>query len=104
MIFEYDGSKEDLAYDKFYVVFDSAQIKSATDNIGTFDKTNPDIRYSSQEGRYRDLMGGEGGEVHQRNTMRISQNKEIPFQNWRGISLSMHDHPNYAVHKNNAFR
>lgn len=41
VIFEYDGSKEDLAYDKFYVVFDSAQIKSATDNIGTFDKTNP---------------------------------------------------------------
>lgn len=56
VIFEYDGSKEDLAYDKFYVVFDSAQIKSATDNIGTFDKTNPDIRYSSQDGRYRDLM------------------------------------------------
>ena len=57
VIFEYDGSKEDLAYDKFYVVFDSAQIKSAMDNIGTFDKTNPDIRYSSQDGRYRDLMG-----------------------------------------------
>ena len=57
VIFEYDGSKEDLDYDKFYVVFDSAQIKSATDNIGTFDKTNPDIRYSSQDGRYRDLMG-----------------------------------------------
>ena len=57
VILEYDGSKEDLAYDKFYVVFDSAQIKSATDNIGTFDKTNPDIRYSSQDGRYRDLMG-----------------------------------------------
>lgn len=57
VIFEYDGSKEDLAYDKFYVVFDSTQIKSATDNIGTFDKTNPDIRYSSQDGRYRDLMG-----------------------------------------------
>ena len=47
VIFEYDGSKEDLAYDKFYVVFDSAQIKSATDNIGTFDKTNPDIRFSA---------------------------------------------------------
>lgn len=29
-----------------YVVFDSNQIKSATDNIGTFDKNNPDIRYS----------------------------------------------------------
>lgn len=47
VIFEYDGSKEDLDYDKFYVVFDSAQIKSATDNIGTFDKTNPDIRLSA---------------------------------------------------------
>lgn len=47
VIFEYDGSKEDLAYDKFYVVFDSTQIKSATDNIGTFDKTNPDIRFSA---------------------------------------------------------
>ena len=31
------------------VTFDSNQIKSATDNIGTFDKANPDIRYSSQE-------------------------------------------------------
>lgn len=33
------------------VVFDSNQIKSATDNIGTFDGSNPDIRYSvsSQE-------------------------------------------------------
>lgn len=28
------------------VTFDSAQIKSATDNIGTFDRENPDIRYS----------------------------------------------------------
>lgn len=51
VIFEYDGSKEDLAYDKFYVVFDSTQIKSATENIGTFDKTNPDIRYSSASAR-----------------------------------------------------
>ncbi len=28
------------------VVFDPTQIKSATDNIGTFDRSNPDIRYS----------------------------------------------------------
>lgn len=66
VIFEYDGSKEDLAYDKFYVVFDSAQIKSATDNIGTFDKTNPDIRYSSQDGRYRDLMGEKAAQYTRR--------------------------------------
>ena len=30
------------------VVYKSEQIKSATDNIGTFDKGNPDIRYSKQ--------------------------------------------------------
>ena len=30
------------------VTFDSNQIKSATDNIGTFDKNNPDIRYSRE--------------------------------------------------------
>ena len=29
-----------------YVVFESTQIKSATDNIGTFDPENSDIRYS----------------------------------------------------------
>lgn len=31
------------------VVFDSRQIKSATDNVGTFDPSNPDIRYSLRE-------------------------------------------------------
>ena len=29
-----------------YVAFDPTQIKSATDNVGTFDASNPDIRYS----------------------------------------------------------
>lgn len=32
-----------------YVTFASNQIKSATDNIGTFDRRNPDIRYSKSE-------------------------------------------------------
>ena len=31
------------------VTFDSNQIKSATDNIGTFDGSNPDIRYSQRD-------------------------------------------------------
>lgn len=31
-----------------YVVWDSSQIKSATDNSGAFDGSNPDIRYSRQ--------------------------------------------------------
>lgn len=48
------------------VAFDSNQIKSATDNIGMFDKTNPDIRYSSQDGRYRDLMGEKAAQYTRR--------------------------------------
>lgn len=48
----YDGvilendTRNDLEKDTFYVVFAPTQIKSATDNIGTFDGANPDIRYS----------------------------------------------------------
>jgi len=47
-----------LGHDGFYVneggtknlaVYDPSQIKSATGNIGTFDKTNPDIRYSLRD-------------------------------------------------------
>ena len=34
-----------LEEDIFYVVFDSRQIKSATDNVGTFDPGQTDIRY-----------------------------------------------------------
>ena len=49
VIFENDTARDDLAYDRFYVVFSPEQIKSATENIGTFDKGNPDIRYSIEE-------------------------------------------------------
>lgn len=35
-----------------YVVFDSTQIKSATDNIGTFNKNDPDIRHSKDDTIY----------------------------------------------------
>ena len=31
---------------KTYIAFENTQVKSATDNIGTFDEKNPDIRYS----------------------------------------------------------
>lgn len=40
----YDGNGEIVIAN----AFDSTQIKSATDNIGTFDGSNPDIRYSSR--------------------------------------------------------
>lgn len=40
-----DGTVKGVQVDS-YIVFEPTQIKSATDNIGTFDKNNPDIRYS----------------------------------------------------------
>ena len=48
---------EKLGYDSFFVaewdknlaVFKSNNVKSATGNIGTFDETNPDIRYSLKQ-------------------------------------------------------
>ena len=42
----YDGVILKAPEGDIYMVFDNTQIKSATDNIGTFDKTNPDIRYA----------------------------------------------------------
>ncbi len=39
----------ELVDDTFYAVFDSAQIKSATENIGTFDRAEQDIRYSAED-------------------------------------------------------
>lgn len=32
-----------------YIALDPAQVKSATDNVGTFDPENPDIRYSDRD-------------------------------------------------------
>ncbi len=42
----YDGIIENNDEGTTYAVLDSTQIKSATDNIGTFDRNNVDIRYS----------------------------------------------------------
>ena len=50
----YDGNGEIVIAN----AFDSNQIKSATDNVGTFDGNNPDIRYSSRtatDSRYMEL-------------------------------------------------
>lgn len=37
---------------KTYIAFEKNQVKSATDNIGTYDKNNPDIRYSKDDTIY----------------------------------------------------
>lgn len=55
VVIEADTTNE-LLKDTFYVVFSPEQIKSATDNIGIFDKGNPDIRYSSRNARDAEYM------------------------------------------------
>jgi hypothetical protein len=49
----YDGAIYDFSGTEpnyYYVAFNPTQIKSATGNVGTFDVTNPDIRFSKQQG------------------------------------------------------
>lgn len=69
------------------IVLNPEQIKSATDNIGTFDRNNPDIRYSVTEGldtgsdsEYNTLASdprvvwGSAGQT------RTSGNEKVPFR------------------------
>ncbi len=44
-----DGKRENV---ETYIVFKNTQVKSATDNIGTFDRSNPDIRYQERSQDY----------------------------------------------------
>lgn len=56
------------------VVFDSRQIKSATNNVGTFDASNPDIRFSLKESveETRDLLAVHNlTEENMRNAMEL---------------------------------
>ena len=62
----YDGIQAVENGVKAWAVFDSAQVKSAVANNGSFSLTNPDIRYSSQDGRYRDLMGEKAAQYTRR--------------------------------------
>ena len=42
-------NKKDATKHRVFIVFDNAQVKSATDNVGTFDPNNPDIRFSQKD-------------------------------------------------------
>lgn len=55
VVFELNSGNE-LVDDIFYAAFSPEQIKSATDNVGTFERNNPDIRYSQEtDEEYRRL-------------------------------------------------
>ena len=47
---------------KTFIAFENTQVKSATDNIGTFDGNNPDIRYSLDEDY--DYTDEKAGAIH----------------------------------------
>jgi len=53
----YDGVVLRAPQGDVYMVFENTQIKSATDNIGTFDGNNPDIRYSVDDAAEDDIQG-----------------------------------------------
>ena len=53
-----NDTDSDIESETFYVVFSPTQIKSATDNIGTFDRNNPDIRYQKRGGNGADKGTG----------------------------------------------
>lgn len=75
----------DLGYDGVHdgsewVAFSSEQLKSATDNIGTFDKSNPDIRYS--KGIDREYMNAvEAGDMDKVREMIRKAAEEKGFTN-----------------------
>ena len=88
VIIENDTSN-DLEKDTFYVVFNPTQIKSATDNIGTFDGSNPDIRYSVSE------IQGENEDYGQGVILDTELFKGISPRNW-GKTLRDYFYKNLA--------
>lgn len=89
----YDGVQAVENGVKAWAVFDSAQVKSAVANNGSFSLTNPDIRYSSQEGRYRDLMGEKAAQYVRRLEARmvneLAENLSVPGQAKREVLQPM---------------
>mgnify|MGYP004528932995 CR=1 FL=1 len=66
-----DGKRENV---KSYIVFNRSQIKSATDNIGTFDSDNPDIRYSERGNGYDGYsMSNNARDAYERGEMPLSR-------------------------------
>lgn len=89
----YDGVQAVENGVKAWAVFDSAQVKSAVANNGSFSLTNQDIRYSSQEGRYRDLMGEKAAQYVRRLESglvnELAENLSVPGQAKREVLQPM---------------
>ena len=106
------GTTAETAKRKFSA---SADQKSAVANNGSFSLTNPDIRYSSQDGRYRDLMGEKAAQYVRRLESglvnELAENLSVPGQAKRKNSLpknrrgnfSFARYPNNAMDKHDMF-
>ena len=81
-----------------YVVTNPNQIKSATDNIGTFDSNNPDIRYRVVSTTLKDSQNVESNKYLNR-SMRSNLNtqwgtlskEELEYLNRKGITKEIFD-------------
>ena len=70
---------------KTFIAFENTQVKSATDNIGTFDGNNPDIRYSLDEDY--DFTDEKAGAIHDTLKFSIDENKSKWLVNDDGKSV-----------------
>ena len=90
----YDGviiekiTDSEAAKETFYAVFEPTQIKSATDNIGTFDRNNPDIRYQ-QRAKSEETLRAETAETILRDKYNVNVGKLLEgmdsmLENYKG--------------------
>ena len=100
-------NKEDAAQEPSRGVTVSGSLADTTSaaSKASISKTGETVKgkMSAQDGRYRDLMGEKAAQ-YTKGILCAYRKIKKSLSKTRGISLSMHDHPNYAVHKNNAFR
>lgn len=82
---------------KTFIAFENTQVKSATDNIGTFDGNNPDIRYSLDEDY--DFKDEKAGAIH--DTLNFSIDDE--YDDLFDFSSNGEQHIDFdkAIDKNN---
>ena len=85
-----NGVEDRASEDIQYVVLSSNQIKSATDNIGTFDSNNPDIRYSIVKERQEVLNNNKYIQTNRLNYNKLSNNTKYELNNI-GISEEIYN-------------
>lgn len=84
---------------KTFIAFENTQVKSATDNIGTFDGNNPDIRYSLDEDY--DFTDEKAGAIHDMLNFSIDDEYDDLFDFDYSSNDEQHIDFDKAIDKNN---